>query len=214
MWVTTRVSPSTTRFSSSRRPPRSFLPAGLLSTACCPGSNRPGPAAPPGGPDFCPRVLSPRPGRNRRGSPRCAPGWNAPKYIFLPGGIQPEFPAARPNWGWGNSSRGRKQGCFQPPPRESSTLRSGSAMSAKHTGWVTALERRPCENEVGPPAGAGVRGGAPTSGGKGRFERVPQLTVACPHHPAHLRRDVGRLLFVNVTHRLKTEVWIARLPTA
>ena len=47
----------------------------------------------------------------------------------------------------GISSRGRKQGCFQPGPPESSTprqvLRSSSAMLAKYTGWVAALGRPP-----------------------------------------------------------------------
>ena len=51
----------------------------------------------------------------------------------------------------GVSSRGRKQGCFQPGPAragapDSVTMRqiqcSSRAMAAKHTGWVTALGRR------------------------------------------------------------------------
>ena len=52
----------------------------------------------------------------------------------------------------GISSRGRKQGCFQPGPPDAATMRparrSSSARLAKYTGWGTALGRRVGENEV------------------------------------------------------------------
>ena len=57
----------------------------------------------------------------------------------------------------GISSRGRKQGCFQPWPPDSATMRqarrSSSAMLAKYTAWVTAPGRRAGENEVKRTAG-------------------------------------------------------------
>ena len=58
----------------------------------------------------------------------------------------------------GISSRGRKQGCFQPGPParavspDSAIMRqarwSSSAMVEKYTGWGTSLARRVGENEV------------------------------------------------------------------
>ena len=57
----------------------------------------------------------------------------------------------------GIPSRGRKQGCFQPGPPDSATMRqarpSSSAMLAKYTAWGTAPGRRACENEVKRTAG-------------------------------------------------------------
>ena len=52
----------------------------------------------------------------------------------------------------GISSRGRKQGYFQPGPPESSpqrqALRSSSAMLTKCIGWVTWPGRTAGQNEV------------------------------------------------------------------
>ena len=52
----------------------------------------------------------------------------------------------------GISSRGRKQGCFQPGPPDSATMRqarrASSAMLAKYTAWVTAPGRRAGETKV------------------------------------------------------------------
>ena len=57
----------------------------------------------------------------------------------------------------GIPSRGRKQGCFQPGPPDSATMRqarrSSSAMLAKYTAWVTVPGRRAGENEVKRTAG-------------------------------------------------------------
>ena len=58
----------------------------------------------------------------------------------------------------GISSRGRKQGCFQPGPPAGAVSpdsaimrqarRSSSAMVEKYTGWGSSLARRVGENEV------------------------------------------------------------------
>ena len=116
MWVTIRVSPSTTRSSSSKRPPRSFL-ASLASSARILPREQParGPAAPPAGPDSCPPALSPRPWRNRRASSCCTPGWNGKSIPSCQGEINRVFQPPPELQMVGISSRGCKQGCFQPP---------------------------------------------------------------------------------------------------
>ena len=113
----------------------------------------------------------------------------------------------------GIPSRGRKQGCFQPGPPDSATMRqarrSSSAMLAKYTAWVTAPGRRACENEVKRTAGGqgrktaaqpadhrrvGIRPPVPHRGGVALRGLQPALRAGLnpgDHQPALRRVDRG-----------------------
>ena len=182
MWVTTRVSPSTTRSSSSKRPPRSFL-APLASSA-----------------RIFPRE---QPARTSRST--CRSRFLSLRLSHRDPGVTVERHPAAPLAGMGKSipscqgeinrvfqpppelrqggipSRGRKQGCFQPWPPDSATMRqarrSSSAMLAKYTAWVTAPGRRAGENEV-----------KRTAGGQGRKAAAQPAVADVPPQPADRRR--------------------------
>ena len=91
MWVTTRVSPSTTRSSSSRRPLRSSLAPLASSARICPLRSRRGPAARPAGPDSCPPALSPRPWHSRTASTHNTPLAGIPEVWLSAKGFAIEF---------------------------------------------------------------------------------------------------------------------------
>ena len=86
MWVTSRVSPSTTRSNSSKRPPRSFLgSAGFLGSDISQGA---------AGADqplhlqvqiLVLRLSDRDPGVTVERHPAATPGWNGLKYTILPG---------------------------------------------------------------------------------------------------------------------------------
>ena len=81
-------------------------------------------------------------GRRSRGC------WNSRCIEFCQGSCNRSFQPPLQLRGEGIYSPGCKQGCFQPGPPDSATMRqarrSSSAMLAKYTAWVTAPGRRAC----------------------------------------------------------------------